>query len=368
MATLPTLVPNGTPTNLTSDWDANTNTFTAIDELIASADGVEVGDDSNVAGDHFGYWLLTNMPTDFSSMDTISYQIRYRVIGAQTNNRSLFIQVVTDEVTPTALTNEATVATNITNTTATNSSVVGLTIQGTPTKAQWDNAVVRCRLAITKNKGGDTNGIRVDAINFTGTYTQAAAPQVVAANQATETDAAQPVTFSKAATATQSAEVDLAQPVASAKTTGTTQSAETDAAQPIAYLKTTALTQAAETDVARPVAVAKTQAVTQATETDAAVPLASVVAVAQAAETDAAQPVTLVRVLALTQAAEADVAFPVTRPTALTATVNQASETDASGPAERVGAPGMPNPVNDLACSGGDAQVVLAWSEPVGVA
>lgn len=191
MTALPTLYANGDPVNFSPDWDANTNTYLDIDEGIAGADGVEVGDDSNTGSDNFDYYTLTNMPTDFSSMDNISINIRYRVTGAQTNNRSLYAQIYTDEATPVALTTERTIATNITNTTAANSGALAFTISGTPTKTQWDNAVIRLRLNVVKNKGGDTNGIRVDTFELTGNYTASITPTVVNTSAASAAFSAQ---------------------------------------------------------------------------------------------------------------------------------------------------------------------------------
>lgn len=173
MATLNTLLVNGNSTTQTTQWAVGT--FTNIDEGISAADGLEIGDDTNSSVDEFAYFSLSNVNADFGSMDTININIRYRVLGAQTNNRSLFAQVITDESTPVSLTTERTIATNITNTTATNSGVLSMTISGTPSKAQWDNALIRLRLNIVRNKGGDTNGIRVDTLELTGTYTAAAA-------------------------------------------------------------------------------------------------------------------------------------------------------------------------------------------------
>ena len=183
--TLPTLYATGAPTNFSSDWDANTNTWADINEPIASPDGVEMGDDANNPGDHFLYVTLTDMPSDFpvsaptstGAMATLNFNIRYRVTGAQTNWRGLALQVLTDEGTPTALTNEyvlfgATSSSDrITNTTATNSGQLSFTgVSLFSGKTAWDNAVLRLRLIIDKQMGGDTNGIRVDTFELNGTY------------------------------------------------------------------------------------------------------------------------------------------------------------------------------------------------------
>lgn len=171
MASLGTILVDGAAVNVTTVWTVGT--YLSIDEGISSADGLEVGHDANDSGtnNYLAYYRLADVPSDFGSMDTINYNIMYRVTGAQTNTRSLFIQIVTDASTPVALTSEATVATGITNTTSNTTGAIAMTISGTPTKTQWNNALVRLRLNSVRNKGGDSNGIRVDTVQFTGTYT-----------------------------------------------------------------------------------------------------------------------------------------------------------------------------------------------------
>lgn len=193
MTALPTLYATGVPTNLTTTWSGNV-AYTDVDEGISGADGTEIADNNNATNDYYAYYSLTNMPTDFSSMDDISINIRYRVAGAQTNNRSLYVRIITDEATPVELTASRTIATNITTTTLTNSGALACTITGTPTKAQWDNAVIEIREAIVKNKGGDTNGIRVDTFEFTGNYTTGATPTIRTTSAASSTFSAQATT------------------------------------------------------------------------------------------------------------------------------------------------------------------------------
>lgn len=171
MADLGTLLPTTTaPTNPVTDWAVGA--LTDFDEGISAADTNEVGDDSNVNGDLYFYAHLDNVPADFDTLDTILYNLIYRVTGAQTNmTRNLYIRLVTDEVTPVNLTAEATVATSITATTAQTTGATALTITGSPTKAQMDNALIQLRLNQVKSMAGSANGIRCDTAEITGTYT-----------------------------------------------------------------------------------------------------------------------------------------------------------------------------------------------------
>lgn len=174
MATLNTLLVNGN--GALHQW-SGTQAFGDIDEGISSADGVEIADNTNSNSTLDTTYLLSSVNANFLSMDGLSWQVRYRVAGAQTNNRSLSIRIITvSEGIVLAAANSGgnfqTVANNITNTTLTNSAVTAFTYVNTSaTKAQWDDARVELRLVIVRNMGGDTNGIRVDTLEFTGTYT-----------------------------------------------------------------------------------------------------------------------------------------------------------------------------------------------------
>lgn len=91
MATLPKLYATGVATNPTTDWGVNGSNWTDIDEGISSADGVEVGDDTNSSISKYAYYTLTNMPSDFGSMGSnLTITCRSRVTGAQTNTRTLY--------------------------------------------------------------------------------------------------------------------------------------------------------------------------------------------------------------------------------------------------------------------------------------
>jgi len=77
----------------------------------------------------------------------------------------------------------ATVASAITTTTPTTSSVIQFTgVDTAASKTDWDGAVVRIYFDITRNKGGDSLTERVFAAQITGTYTVAATPVRAAAS------------------------------------------------------------------------------------------------------------------------------------------------------------------------------------------
>lgn len=177
MATLNTLLVNADSVNGDRQWSLQD--FATIDEGIAAADGSAIGDDTNANAALLTSFLLSDVNTDLGNMDTLSWQVRYRVTGAQTNTRSLGIRILTEDGA-TLLAGQddlgdfATVASAISNTTFQNSSVTQFAYVNTAaTKAQWNNARVILRLTISKSMAGDTNGVRVDTLQITGTYTAA---------------------------------------------------------------------------------------------------------------------------------------------------------------------------------------------------
>lgn len=178
MATLTPLTVSAAASTPQSATTWTTSTYTLVDEPFASPTGDEIGSDQNVTGDYFANYALTNVNSDLGSMTTLALSIYYRVTGAQTNERYLYATIFTDTATPVQLTNKIALNSGnpVTSTsTSNNQTNVAFTIQGTPTKAQWDSAYIELDLYVLKNKGGDTNGIRVDTLEVTGTYAIATA-------------------------------------------------------------------------------------------------------------------------------------------------------------------------------------------------
>jgi hypothetical protein len=176
MATLSTLLVNGNSVNGPREWTAQD--FATIDEPIGSPDAAEIACNTNPSGttSEDTSFLLANVDSDFGNMTALSYQIRYRVGGAQTNSRSLGIRIVREsDGTVLAAANAGgdfmTVASGISSTTFVNSSVVAFTYINTgANKAAWDDARVEIRSTSARNMAGDTNGLRVDTLQMTGTY------------------------------------------------------------------------------------------------------------------------------------------------------------------------------------------------------
>ena len=167
MADLPTL-------ELGTYTDVNLTTIVGSDpvlEAIASADDADYLQAGLTNSTHtaVAQFTLANMPTDFDVIETLSVQLRYAwETGTQVNSwNSLTAQVFESDGT-TALTDAATLATDITTTDPTNSSVIEFTgVNTTAGKSVWDDAVVRISIDITKSMAGDTLGKRVFAAELT---------------------------------------------------------------------------------------------------------------------------------------------------------------------------------------------------------
>jgi len=142
-------------------------------EVIASLDDADyVYDATNTTHEGRARFALADMPVNFGTMATLNVRLRYHwAAGTQVNTwNTLSAQVFKSDNT-TALTNKVTVASSITTTSATNSSVISLTgLDTDANKTDWDGAFVHIFFSITKVKGGDTIQKRVTAGELTGTY------------------------------------------------------------------------------------------------------------------------------------------------------------------------------------------------------
>jgi hypothetical protein len=179
MATLNTLLVNADSAGGPRNWASQA--FGDIDEGIAGADGTAIGDNTNANATLDTSFLLSTVDADFGNMDTLLFQVRRRVIGAQTNTRSLLIRIVkeSDGAVLAAADSGGTfqsVEAGITNTTFDNGTATGFTFVDTSaTEADWNDGRVEIRLVIVKSMAGDANGVEVDTLELTGTYTEAAA-------------------------------------------------------------------------------------------------------------------------------------------------------------------------------------------------
>lgn len=145
-------------------------------EVIASAsDNTYFYDSTNSDGSFIGYFSLDAMPSDFSSMDTLSFRVRYAREGGDDpllTWDSLSVQMLQSDRS-TALTSDMTAASNISSTTPTTTSAIAFTGLQAGSKTIWDNAVVAFTYTKTRSKGGFSgNQDAIYAFEITGTYTQ----------------------------------------------------------------------------------------------------------------------------------------------------------------------------------------------------
>ena len=122
---------------------------------------------------------LDNTPADFGTMDDLSWQVEYRVNAAPDDDTyDLNIRIVNGATILAAADSGGTfasVATNITSTTDTTSSVTAFAhVNTTADKTTWDGGSVEVQQAYTKTKGADNVSIEVDFVEFTGNYTTGA--------------------------------------------------------------------------------------------------------------------------------------------------------------------------------------------------
>lgn len=145
-------------------------------EVIASAnDNTYFYDSTNASGSETAYFSLDAMPSDFASMDTLSFRVRYARQGgddALLTWDTLSVQMLQSD-RATALTADITAASSITTTTPTTTSVTAFTGLQAGSKTIWDNAVVAFTYTKSRSKGGFSgNQDAIYAFEITGTYTQ----------------------------------------------------------------------------------------------------------------------------------------------------------------------------------------------------
>jgi hypothetical protein len=172
MATLNTLG-LGTFTNL--NLTAIVGTDPVLEEIASADDADYAYTATNAAHVARAEFTLEDVNADLGNVDTLFVRLRYAIeSGSQLNLWNLLSARVFKSDGTTPLTDGATVASNITTSTPTNSSVIEFTgVDTAAEKADWDAAVVVLFLDVTKVKGGDTLQKRVFAAELTGTYTAA---------------------------------------------------------------------------------------------------------------------------------------------------------------------------------------------------
>lgn len=185
--TLSTLYPTNYSSQTGTSW--TTTTFENIDEGIAGADGSFIVAGSNSTSNIF--YEVTDMPSDFGKMVTLSYDIRFQVTPVAGDTEILYVQVFkSDKTTP--LTDEMTVISTTATEALTNKGVTAFTgVSTSATKTDWNSAYFRIRTSHSANKGSDGSVWSIDAFEMTGTYNS---PPTVALNSPADAATDQSVT------------------------------------------------------------------------------------------------------------------------------------------------------------------------------
>lgn len=129
---------------------------------------------NNGNGDVF--CLLEAMPGDFGDIDTLLIEVFTAISGWSNDTWVLYAQIF-DVTEATNYTDEITLATKSEGADTTgDSGQLSFTINATglaASKGDWDGARVWFRWDFSQTKGGDGAELRLHAIEFTGTYTEA---------------------------------------------------------------------------------------------------------------------------------------------------------------------------------------------------
>lgn len=162
---------NGNSVNGTRNWDTNMD-YTRIDEFVGTPDDTAIIDNTNNTSAQVASFLMGPLPSDFKTANTIQFQFRRRVSGAQTNTRTLGARIVKESdgtVLAAADAGGSFVSFGIiTNTTFSFNTASATYVNLTATKADWEDARLEIQNNVVKNHGGDSNGLEVDvaAVNI----------------------------------------------------------------------------------------------------------------------------------------------------------------------------------------------------------
>lgn len=181
MADLGTLRPgavNDTGLPTTGSLIGNPGGSTALSD---DSDSTFDGQNTNSSGTYQKGRELGDTPSDLGNMDTLLVQFRRAWQSAPSNSTwdSLSARVMASNgTTVLAALNSGgafkVTSTNITATSPTTATAVSFDYVNTSaTKAQWDGAILQVQWVRTRNKGGDSLGMRVHEAYITGTYTVA---------------------------------------------------------------------------------------------------------------------------------------------------------------------------------------------------
>jgi len=176
MADIGTLLIDGAGT--TQVW--LTNDYTDIDEGITGADGAYIAALNRVQGTYDSMYTFGNTPADTSNVDTLFYNIRWRTNSTRSDDLNELSLRIVNGATVLAATDGAgnfqVAVTNGSSTSFANTGAVEFSYVNTgASKSTWDGAEVEIRADYTKTSGWDDAEFWVDTLEFTGTYTAAAA-------------------------------------------------------------------------------------------------------------------------------------------------------------------------------------------------
>ena len=170
----------GTHTDESGDTALN-GSDPVLENIAGTDDADDVFDGTNDTHAGQAWFTLADMPGNFDTMNTVDIRLRYGLLNAADADLkwdSLQAQI-RESNGSTVLTDTVTVASNITDESPTNSSVISMTSPNTTAnKTVWDAARVYLTWNVTRAKGGDAQEFQVYAAEITGDYDIAASGQL----------------------------------------------------------------------------------------------------------------------------------------------------------------------------------------------
>lgn len=174
--TLSSIYPNGDVQKgkwLNTGGTTTGNYWDLVDEAIASANDADYIRGTGSGTDNSTETYIADIgatPTDFVTMASLSYNVRYRQFNRVDDTISFTILITNSSGT--ALTNTVTIS-NVTTTTFTNSGATAFTLTSagtSATKTTWDAARLVIGQVYSASMAADGAYIAISAIELTGTY------------------------------------------------------------------------------------------------------------------------------------------------------------------------------------------------------
>lgn len=174
MATLTPLYPTS-DSSVDTDYTTSTGStyFNLVDEAIASANDADYFQTSN-NDNLFADFGLTDMPSDFVAMYTLTLTIRRKMTGLAGDTWAMTARIM-NGATVLAAANSGGTEQSVWSITAADAGFVNASINFTyvntaASKATWDGAVLETTGVRTANMGADAYTLQISAIEITGTY------------------------------------------------------------------------------------------------------------------------------------------------------------------------------------------------------